>query len=445
MEIKQQLHKVDMENDIIGQLLFASSDLTKTFGFIEPKMFYDQNNQLIYETMLEMYENGRGISPKQLEAYLLTYKGMSHFKNNEKVGVDIWKKVSECEPIGLLDKCIYIRVLYEKRLMEQIRMKPDYESASELIDELARCKEITSVEDWQSSAELIREQIKFIEEIKESGGGLNSGIGSVDFLLSGMKSGELIILAARPGVGKSAFAINIALNIASKGVGVGIISLEMANAQNVSRISSNIADFEFGDLMRGKVTDSDLEEIISKMQAFSKYPIYMSDTSRCKAIDIRAKCMNLIRKQKNIGLIIIDYLQLIERDESRGKSTNDEISKISRSLKLMSKELGVPVLALAQLNREIEKRTDKVPKNSDLRDSGSLEQDADKICFLVPQDSEDNSTEKVVEYYQTKNRNGKLGKCELIFNGSKMRYTEKPKFQPYENLPPKNNFKPLNK
>ena len=259
--------------------------------------------------------------------------------------------------------------------------------------------------------------------------GVSTGFYELDEMTSGLQKSDLIILAARPAMGKTAFALNIAQNAALRGKApVAIFSLEMSKDQLVQRLLCSEAEVDSQRLRSGNMVDKDWDKMAVAMDAFASAPIYIDDTAGCTLTDIRAKCRRLAMEEPNLGLIVIDYLQLIE---SSGKEDRmQQISAISRGLKILARELNVPIIALSQLSRAVESRTDKRPMLSDLRDSGAIEQDADIVMFIYRDEyykkesgEEEDMSAKAAnkgesEIIIAKHRNGSVGTVKLLFQGN---------------------------
>ncbi|MBO5734378.1 MAG: replicative DNA helicase [Clostridia bacterium] len=253
--------------------------------------------------------------------------------------------------------------------------------------------------------------------------GVPTGFSSLDGILNGLQKSDLILLAARPSVGKTSFALNIAANAAIKGnVPVAIFSLEMSGTQLVSRIMSSEMLIDSGHLRSGELEDDDWEKIALALNTLGKAPIYISENTSVKVSDIRATCRRL-KAEKGLGLIVIDYLQLMQGN--RSESRQQEVSDMSRSLKLLAKELNIPILTLSQLSRATEQRKDdNKPKLSDLRESGAIEQDADIVLFLYRDVSTEEET-NIVKLNIAKHRSGSLGTIDLVWKGEYTRFFDK--------------------
>ena len=256
--------------------------------------------------------------------------------------------------------------------------------------------------------------------------GITTGFSGIDRITSGLHNSDLLILAARPAMGKSAFAINIATNVAKSGVPVVIFNLEMSKEQVANRILASEAMVDSNKLRTGQLDDSDWMKIASTSGILSDTPIYIDDTPGISIMEIRTRCRKL-KMEKNIGFVVIDYLQLISASGKKNASREQEISEISRSLKILAKELNIPVLALSQLSRSAEKRQDdKRPMLSDLRESGAIEQDADIVMFIYREDyyNQDTPEKNVAEIIFAKQRGGSTGTVKLKWLGNYTKFLD---------------------
>ena len=256
--------------------------------------------------------------------------------------------------------------------------------------------------------------------------GITTGFSGIDRMTSGLHNSDLLILAARPAMGKSAFAINIATSVAKSGVPVAIFNLEMSKEQVVNRILSSEAMVDSNKLRTGQLDDNDWMKLASTSGILSDTPIYIDDTPGISIMEIRTKCRKL-KMEKDIGLVVIDYLQLITASGKKNSSREQEISEISRSLKILAKELNIPVIALSQLSRSAEKRQDdKRPMLSDLRESGAIEQDADIVMFIYREDYYNPETpeKNVAEIIFAKHRGGSTGTVKLKWLGNYTKFLD---------------------
>ena len=269
--------------------------------------------------------------------------------------------------------------------------------------------------------------IDIIEENRNKDGnlvGIDTGFPDLNNMTSGFKKNELIILAARPSIGKSTLALNFAANACRNKKHVALFSLEMGHDQLIMRLLSTYSGLPLNKIVSGKLTDEEMRLLMQARTTINKFPLYIDQSSTTNIRDIKAKCLKL-KKEGHLDFIIIDYLQLLGSGENL-RNRVDEVSKISRALKEMARTFEIPVLALSQLSRNLEQREDKRPVLADLRESGSIEQDADIVMFLhrdTPKKQEGEDTTKVVRSAKTeliiaKNRQGATGSCDLIFKGA---------------------------
>lgn len=270
---------------------------------------------------------------------------------------------------------------------------------------------------------LLKTSLKQLEEMFENQEritGVRSGFTELDELLSGMHAGDLIILAARPSVGKTAFALNMAVNAAITGASVAVFSLEMSSEQLIQRVLCSEARINLQDVRHGYLKTADWNSVYGAVGRLAELDFWVDDTPAISILEVRAKARRQLR-DKPKGLIIVDYLQLMQPQNRRTENRQVEIAEISRGLKILAKELGVPVVALSQLSREVEKRAGKRPQLSDLRESGAIEQDADVVMFLDrntdprPDEEEGRPARGTAELIVAKHRNGPLGTIPLVF------------------------------
>ena len=263
-------------------------------------------------------------------------------------------------------------------------------------------------------------QIEQLYNQKQHITGVPTGFADLDYKTAGLHGSDLVLVAARPAMGKSAFALNIATNAAVRAkVPVAIFSLEMSKEQMVNRILCSEAMVDSNKVRTGKLDEQDWGKLAGALGPLSEADIYIDDTPGISVMEIRAKCRKL-KLEKNIGLVVIDYLQLIQASNNKRGSREQEISEISRSLKILAKEINVPVIALSQLSRAPEQRPDHRPMLSDLRESGAIEQDADIVMFLYRDDyyNEDSEKKNVAEVIMAKHRAGSTGTVELLWLGN---------------------------
>lgn len=426
---------LEAEEAVLGSILLEQDSIISVMEFLVPDDFYRVAHQLIFAAMIELNQNSEAIDP-------ITVSEKLRQKNQiDNVG-------GEAGIIELLDKVptaanveFYTQIVLEKSTRRKLIktstniVKNAYqedETIANVLDTAER--DILSVSEGRNKAgfipirDVLHDAYESLEERSKNNGevtGIATGYIGLDRMTSGLHADELIILAARPSVGKTAFVLNIAKNVAvNLNETVAIFSLEMGAESLVERIVCSHASINAGHLKTGKLTDEEYTQYFVATGVLAEAPIYIDDTPGIRVSEIRAKCRRLKQERNNLGLVVIDYLQLIE---GNGKeSRQQEISEISRNLKKLAKELKVPVIALSQLSRGVEQRQDKRPIMSDIRESGSIEQDADIVAFLyrddyyrqepdengqVPEVEPNSTIEVIIE----KNRSGPRGTVELNF------------------------------
>ena len=416
------------EQAVLGSMLADKDAVVKAIEILKPDDFYREDHKEIYTAMIELYGVGEPID------FLTLRNTLEQRGTLEKVGSDMFLStlIDSVPTTSNIES--YVKIVEEKAVLRSlIKAANDilamgYASTEEVNTIIEKTeKKIFDVlqnrnsKGYASIKDILIDTFDNIEKLykkKSKVSGVESGFTDLDLKTSGLNPSELILVAARPAMGKSAFVLNIAHHVAMNGkVPVMIFSLEMSKEQMVNRILCSEAEV---DSMKVRTGDLDSEDWIKLGKAsgnLAEAPIYIDDTPGVSSAELRAKCRKA-KLEKDIGLIIIDYLQLME---SRGKSESrqNEIAEISRSLKILAKELNVPVIALSQLSRAPEARPDHRPILSDLRESGSIEQDADIVMFLYRDDYYNPDTEKknVAEVIIAKNRSGSTGTVELAWIG----------------------------
>ncbi|WP_208560516.1 replicative DNA helicase [Marinilactibacillus kalidii] len=424
---------IEAEQSVLGSILLNPEALIPAMEYIESTDFYRRGHQLIFQTMVDLSERNEAID-------VVTIADMLESRNQlEDIGgtpylADIATAVPTAANVEYYSKIVEERAILRRLIQTATEIATrGYDEAGDLpnlLDDAER--KILEVSEKRSRSgfvnieEVLRETINNIDELfqnDEEITGISTGYKALDQMTAGLHEDELIILAARPGVGKTAFALNVAQNIGTKtDETVAIFSLEMGAEQLVNRMLCAEGTINASNLRTGKLTEEEFTKLFVAMGSLSKANIYIDDTPGIRTAEIRAKCRRLKQERGSLGLVVIDYLQLIEG--SGKESRQQEVSDISRQLKKLAKELSVPVVALSQLSRGVEQRQDKRPILSDLRESGSIEQDADIVAFLYRDDyyrneddeeEEDSVEDNVVEIILEKNRSGARGTAKLLF------------------------------
>ena len=423
-------HDLEAEQAVIGSMLTDSDAIVSSIEILKPEDFYRADNKIIYEAMLNLYNRSEPIDIITVKAEL---ESMGRFE--QVGGLEYLAELPDKVPTTAnVQK--YIKIVEEKaRLRDLIKTANDiielgYDPTEDVDDimegvekKIFNLTQGKNQKGYSPIKDILVDSFTQLEELynrKQHITGVPTGFADLDYKTAGLHGSELILIAARPAMGKSAFALNIAANAAlNANTPVAIFSLEMSKEQMVNRILCSEAMVDSNKVRTGKLEDEDWAKLASKIGPLSETGIFIDDTPGISITEIRAKCRKL-KLEKNIGLVVIDYLQLIQGSNRRNGSREQEIAEISRSLKILAKELNVPVIALSQLSRAVEQRPDHKPMMSDLRESGSIEQDADIVMFLYREDYYNPDTERknIAEVIIGKNRSGSTGSVDLGWLGS---------------------------
>ena len=421
-------HSLEAEQSVLGAMIIDKEAINTTIEIIRPEDFYKEANKEIYEAIIELYNRNEPIDlitlPEELRrrATLENVGGVTYLANLSGGVVTTANVKYYCE---IVEKNSILRRLIKS--CDEIMTK-SFENSEEVnsIIETAE-KNIFDItqgrnrEGFFPIREVLLDSFSKMEEMamREDGlTGLTSGFADIDNKLSGLQKSDLILLAARPSMGKTALGLNIALNSALKGdAKVGVFSLEMSKEQLVQRMLSSISHVDLQKIISGKLGEDDWLKIVKAMGPLSEANMYIDDTPGISLMEVKAKCRKL-KIEKGLDLVVIDYLQLMQSD-SYSESRQQEISAISRGLKGLAKEMDCPVIALSQLSRAPELRSDHRPILSDLRESGAIEQDADVVLFLYRDEYYNQDTDKknIGELIIAKHRNGPTGMVELLWMG----------------------------
>ena len=423
-------HDLEAEQAVIGSMLTDKEAVISAIETLSDEDFYREDNKLIYSAIMNLYNRGEPIDIITLKSEL-----SSMGKFDAVGGLEYLAELPEKVPTTAnVDK--YIKIVEEKSTLrtlirtanELITLGYDpTQEVEELMDNAE--KKIFGVmqnraqKTYSSMKDILVDTFVELEELynrKEHITGVPTGFIDLDYKTAGLHGSELILVAARPAMGKSAFALNIATNAAVRAkTPVAIFSLEMSKEQMANRILCSEALVDSNKVRTGKVEDDDWTKLAEASGILSEAQIFIDDTPGISIMEIRAKCRKM-KLEKDIGLVVIDYLQLVQGSNKRAGSREQEIAEISRSLKILAKEINVPVIALSQLSRAPEQRPDHRPMLSDLRESGSIEQDADIVMFLYRDDyyNQDSEKKNVAEVILAKHRAGSTGTIELAWLGN---------------------------
>ena len=425
-------HNIEAEQSVLGSLMLDKDAIIKIADLLKSGDFYKDDHNFIYEMMLELYEDREPIDVLSL-SNKLEEKGKLDQIGGSSYLASLVNSVPSASNVTH-----YAKVVQKKATLRRL-----ITAAGEVVElGYKESEDIQKVLDeaeqkiFKVSQKFIKQDFVLIKSILESAfnridelhkgdhkfRGVPTGFSDLDNILAGLQKSDLVILASRPSIGKTTLALDFARHIAIKeNIPVGIFSLEMSSDQLIDRMIAAESGVDLWRLRTGRLRDSgdnnDFQLIGEAMGVLSEAPIYIDDAASANIMEMRTMARRLQSEHK-LGLIIIDYLQLMEGRGSENRV--QEISEISRSLKNLAREINTPVLALSQLSRAVESRSPQIPKLSDLRESGSIEQDADVVLFLYREDREkpDTPNKNIVEVIVSKHRNGPLGRAQLYFNES---------------------------
>lgn len=419
-------HNIEAEQAVIGAIFLEPNAFSTASERIESKDFYRANHQVIFEAMFDLFEKGEPIDMVTVTTLL---------SNSEKLeiagGVPYLTDIAGSVPTAAnID--YYSQIVEEKAVLRRLiqtasdivtntfskedEVEEALDDAERTILEVSSRKNVNAFQPIKDVLIEVYDNIEQLHQAEDDVTGVSTGYRDLDRMTSGFQRNDLIIIAARPSMGKTAFALNIAQNVAIKtNENVAIFSLEMGAGQLVQRMLCAEGNIDSQRLRTGKLEQDDWGKLTMAMGSLSHAGIYIDDSPGIRVSDIRSKCRRL-KQEHGLGMIIIDYLQLIQGSGNSRENRQQEVSEISRALKGLARELEVPLIALSQLSRGVESRQDKRPMMSDLRESGSIEQDADIVGFLYREDYyEEEPEHQNIEIILAKQRNGPTGTVELAF------------------------------
>ena len=422
---RQMPHSLEGEQAVLGSMLIDPECIKDVMDKLQPGDFYLRQNREIFEAIYSMFSYARPV-----DGITVAEELRKNGTYDEQTTRRYLAELMEITPTSA-NVMEYVKIVRDKALLRGVAIaaseitamvQEGIGTAADTLD--AAEQKIFAVRRGQSAQDMVPisrvlpdvlERLGEMTESQDHMPGLSSGFSAVDAKITGLNKSDLLLLAARPGMGKTSFALNIALNVArSSRKTVAIFSLEMSAEQLVTRILSGEALVENYRLRTGNLRETDWQKIAAAASVLNQLDIRVDDNPMLSAADMNAKC----RRLDNLGLVVIDYLQLMTSagdKGNRGENRQQVVSDISRMMKIMAKELNVPVICLSQLSRANEKRDDKRPMLSDLRESGAIEQDADIVMFLYRDDyyHEDSEKHNIAECIIAKNRHGETGKVEL--------------------------------
>lgn len=417
---------IEAEQAVLGAIFLQPSSLTLASELLIPEDFYRASHQKIYNAMLELSDKGEPVDLVTVTSVLANANLLE-----EIGGVSYLSDLADSVPTAANIE-YYGKIVEEKSILRRLirtatgiaqdgysredEVEVLLNEAEKTIMEVAQRKNAGAFQNIKDVLVQTYDNIELLHENKGDVTGIPTGFIELDKMTAGFQRNDLIIVAARPSVGKTAFALNIAQNVATKtDENVAIFSLEMGADQLVMRMLCAEGNIDAQRLRTGSLTPEDWGKLTMAMGSLSDSGIYIDDTPGIRVSEIRAKCRRL-KQEAGLGMVMIDYLQLIQ-GSGRSDSRQQEVSEISRTLKELARELKIPVIALSQLSRGVEQRQDKRPMMSDIRESGSIEQDADIVAFLYRDDYYDKESENknIIEIIIAKQRNGPVGTVSLAF------------------------------
>ncbi|PIZ76597.1 replicative DNA helicase [Candidatus Peregrinibacteria bacterium CG_4_10_14_0_2_um_filter_38_24] len=446
-------HSLEAEKSTIGSILIDKDAITKVSDFIKSDDFYHDAHRLIYQSMVDLYDKRTPIDLVTLTNILEEKKslkiigGASYLAllaNEVPTATHIFQYATIVKQKSILRKLIlagdaikglgYMEEQDTEELIEKAERSLFSVSQTYMSDRFVHIKDVLN-KTYEKISDL------HDPEAKEKYRGIPTGFKALDNLLSGLQPSDLVILAARPSMGKTALALNIAQNVAKKGKCVGLISLEMSKEQLVERMFCSLLAVDSWKMRTGKLSDDDFGRIGSIMDELNSMKIFIDDSIGNSIAELKAKARRL-KMENGLDFLVIDYLQLMSASSASYSSQSNrvqEISEISRSLKALARDLSIPILALSQLSRAVEMRPSKVPQLSDLRESGAIEQDADVVLMMYREDyyEEDTDRKGVTDLFIRKHRNGPIGHIELAFKKEQMKFLDidtKRKFDDYAKM-----------
>ncbi len=419
---------LEAEESVLGGALLDNTAIDRVLEFVRPDDFYREAHRRIFRAMLALAERNEPVDLVTL-AETLRQRG----ELQDVGGAAYLAELAERVPTAA-NVAHYARIVREKAILRSLIstateiVSKGYEDSRDVKELLDRAEQsIFAISEREVKPAFVRmdalmtDTFKIVEKLhqqKQAVTGVTTGYADLDRITAGLQPSDLVIIAARPSMGKTAFVLNIAANASLRGsTGVAVFSLEMSKEQLALRMLCAEARVDLSRVRTGHLAPGELGELAQAAHVLISTPIYIDDTPAITVLELRAKARRLWRDPNSkLGLIVVDYLQLMRSSEGKD-SREQEISEISRSLKALAKELQVPVIALSQLNRQVENRTPPVPRLSDLRESGAIEQDADVIMFIYRDEAynEDSDRKGIADIIIAKQRNGPVGKVELAF------------------------------
>lgn len=428
-------HSEEAEQSVIGSILIDHDAVAVAAENLKAEDFYNLRHKEIFEAILDLYHEGRAVDLVTLKSQL-EHRGRLEAAGDMKYLSQIAAAVPNSVHIRQYVKIVKDKALYRKFIQLGNQVLAQSFSTETPIEELSEHveKEVFGIlqnrgsEDFSHIRDVLMESFDDIEKIAQNGGalaGISTGFLDLDQKTAGLHPSDLVLVGARPSMGKTAFGLNVIQNAAVKsGKICAVFSLEMSKKQIVNRMLACEAGVDMEHLRSGNMTDQDWEKLVEALGPLSEAEIYIDDTGGITLSEVRSKCRKL-KIEHGLDVVMIDYLQLMSGSGRSSDNRQQEISEISRGLKTLARELSVPVIALSQLSRALEARADHRPMMSDLRESGAIEQDADVILFLYRDEyyHPDSEDKNIAEIIIAKQRNGPVGTVKLRYDGQYTRFS----------------------
>jgi len=432
--LKVPPHDAQAEKSVLGAVLIDSSAMNLVVEFLKPDHFYLPEHKLIFSSMLTLFEKQQPVDLVTLQSELKKDGALKKIGGAGYLSdlINTVPTSAYIEYYGQIVKGHYIKrklIELSSRLVE--RAFDEKGDVKKLLDEaeveIFALSQAHLHRDFIELKNILAESFERLEEFMKKGShlrGVPTGFRDIDTKLAGMQDSNLLVLASRPGIGKTTLALNMTQHIATvEKLPVGFFSLEMSKEELVDRLLVGKADIDAWRLKTGRLADDDYKRLTEAMGELSEAPIFIDDTPGMSILEMRTKARKL-KIEKNVKLIVVDYLQLADSGR-RFENRVTEVSYISQGLKNLARELRIPVLAISQLSRAVEQRGTKRPQLADLRESGAIEQDADVVMFLYYEDeSEDllDQNKRLIKVYIAKHRNGPTGELDLMFRGDRVKF-----------------------
>ncbi len=443
-------HSHEAEKSVLGALLVDKDSIVKISDFLRPEDFYHDAHGMIYRAILDLYDKRSPIDLITLSSLLEDRKELA------SVGGASYLALLASEVPTATHIFQYATIVKEKGVLRKLILAGDTikglgyregEEIEELLDGAEKAlfgvSQTFMADKFVHIKDVLNKTYEKISDLHDPEGrekyrGIPTGFKSLDNILSGLQPSDLVVLAARPSMGKTALALSMAQNMAKRGAAVGIISLEMSKEQLVERMFCSLLSVDSWKMRTGKLTDEDFGRIGAIMDELNSMRIFIDDSIGNSIAELKAKARRL-KMESGLDILVVDYLQLMSSGTAGSFQPNrvQEISEISRALKALARDLAIPVVALSQLSRAVELRPSKIPQLSDLRESGAIEQDADVVAMLYREDYYEEDTDKkgITDIYIRKHRNGPIGHVELAFKKEQMRFVDIEKHRKIDEYP----------